>query len=362
MFLNKDINKKDIVKDESDESQGKIELLQNIMMLEKLCNASGPSGYEGEVRNVIKGFVKGYADEIVDDRMGNIIAHKKGKGRKVMLDAHMDEVGFIITSFNEDGTMKFASLGGINSKVVPCKTILIGENKIPGVIGMKPIHLQSKSEREKALSYSDYCIDIGTNSKEETKKLISLGDYAVFDTAFSSFGEGFIKGKAFDDRIGCAVIINALKEEYDCDLYGVFNVQEEVGERGANTSAFRIQPDIGIALEGTICADMANVPLHLRATESGKGPAISIMDKTSIFNSDICEDIMKVAEMKGIPYQRRRAAAGGNDAGAIYMSGEGAKVATVSIPCRYIHSSVSAANIQDYVSTTKLIIEYLKTL
>lgn len=359
MFLNENISKEDADKDES---QKRFELLQNIMMLEKLCNASGPSGYEEEVRNIIKELIKNYADEVVTDRMGNIIVHKKGSGRKVMLDAHMDEVGFIITAFNKDGTMKFSSLGGINSKVVPCKTLLIGENKIPGVIGIKPIHLQNRDERQRALSYSDYCIDIGTTSEEETRKLISLGDYAAFDTAFSVFGEGFIKGKAFDDRIGCAVIINALKEKYNCDLYGVFNVQEEVGERGANTSAFRIQPDIGIAIEGTICADMANVAPHLRATELGKGPAISIMDKTSIFNSDICEDIMKVADEKGIPYQRRRAAAGGNDAGAIYMAGEGAKVATVSIPCRYIHSSVSVASIQDYVSTTKLIIEYLKTL
>lgn len=354
MFLNRDKDK--------DESRERFELLQDVMILEKLCNASGPSGYEGEVRNMIKETVKNYADEIITDRMGNIIAHKKGEGKKVILDAHMDQVGFIITAFNEDGTLKFSSLGGINSKVIPCKTVLIGENKIPGVIGIKPIHLQNKDEREGTLSYSDCCIDIGTNSKEETKKLISLGEYAVFDTAFSGFGEGLIKGKAFDDRIGCAVVINALKEDYNCDLYGVFNVQEEVGERGANVSAFKIQPDIGIAIEGTICADMANVPPHLRATELGKGPAISIMDRTSIFNSDIAEDIMKVAAEKGIPYQRRRAAAGGNDAGVIHMSGEGAKVATVSIPCRYIHSSVSAASIEDYVSTTKLIIEYLKTL
>lgn len=338
------------------------EPLKDMKLIEKLSNAAGPSGYEGEVRNIIKDIIKDYVDEIIVDRMGNVIAHKKGEGKKVVLDAHMDEVGFIITSFNEDGTMKFASLGGINSKVVPCKSLLIGENKIPGVIGIKPIHLQSARERQSALSFDDCCIDIGTNMKKQTMKLIELGDYAVFDTEFHGFGDGLIKGKAFDDRLGCAVIINALKEDYNCDLYGVFNVQEEVGERGAYTSAFRIQPDIGIVLEGTICADMSNVPVHLRATEIGKGPAVSIMDRTSIFNSDIAEDIMNVANGEGILFQRRRAIAGGNDGGAIHMSGEGAKVATISIPCRYIHSSVCIASIEDYQNTNRLVIEYLKTL
>lgn len=335
---------------------------KDIELIEKLCCAAGPSGHEGDVRNIVKGIIKPLSDEIIVDRMGNIIAHKKGNGPRVVLDAHMDEVGFIITAFNEDGTMKFASLGGINSKVIPCKTVLIGKNKIPGVVGIKPIHLQSKKERESNISYDDVCIDIGTNSKEETKRLIKLGDYAVFDTEFSRFGEGLLKGKAFDDRMGCAVLICALMENYNCDLYAVFNVQEEVGERGAYASAYRIDPEIGIAIEGTICADMPNVPAHARATEIGKGPAVSIMDKTSIFNFDVAEEIMSVADKQSIPYQRRKAIAGGNDAGAIHMSGHGAKVATISVPCRYIHSSVSVASIDDFENTVKLVHEYLKTL
>lgn len=332
------------------------------MLLEKLCNASGPSGYEGEVREIIKKEIAPYVDEIKIDRMGNIIAHKKGTGAKVMVDAHMDEVGFIITGFNEDGTLKFSALGGINNKIIPSKVVYIGEKKIPGVIGVKPIHLQSAAERTKNLSYGDCCIDIGSNSKEETKKYVSMGDYAVFDTVYGEFGEGLIKGKAFDDRMGCYVLIEALKENYNCDLYAVFNVQEEVGERGAFVAAYGVKADIGIALEGTICADMPSVTPHLRATEVGKGPALSIMDRTSIFNEDIAEDIMKVAEEKVIPYQRRRAIAGGNDAGAIHMSGEGAKIATLSVPCRYIHSSVSVASLQDVENTKKLLVEYLKTL
>ncbi len=332
------------------------------MLLERLCNATGPSGYEGDVRNLIKEEIVKYVDEMKVDKMGNIIAHKKGKGKKVIVDAHMDEVGFIITGYNEDGTLKFYSLGGIAANLLPAKVVLIGKKKIPGVIGFKPIHLQSAEERKKSVAYSDCCIDIGSNSKEETKKHVSLGDFAVMDTVFGEFGEGLYKGKAFDDRMGCAVLIEALKENYSCDLYAVFNVQEEVGERGAYVAAFNVKADIGIALEGTICADMPSVPKHLRATEVGRGPAISIMDKTSIFNQEVAREIMAVASEKKIPYQLRRAIAGGNDAGAIHMSGEGAKIATISVPCRYIHSSLSVASKSDFENTKKLLVEYLKTI
>lgn len=332
------------------------------MLLEKLCNATGPSGYEGDVRKIIREAISEYVDEIKTDNMGNLIAHKKGKGKRVIVDAHMDEVGFIITGYNNDGTLKFYSLGGIAASVIPAKVAFIGENRIPGVVGFKPIHLQSSSERKKSVSYDDCCIDIGAKSKEEAKKVVSLGEFAVFDTEFSEFGEGLYKGKAFDDRMGCAVLMEILKENYDCDLYGVFNVQEEVGERGAFVSAFNVKADIGIVLEGTICADMPSVPKHLRATEVGKGPAISIMDRTSIFNHDIAEEIMKLGDEKQIPYQRRRTIAGGNDAYAIHASGEGAKIATVSVPCRYIHSSVSVVSKSDFENSVRLVSEYIKTI
>lgn len=332
------------------------------MLLERLCNATGPSGFEGEVREIIKDEIKNYVDEIKVDVMGNIIAHKKGNGKKVLIDAHMDEVGFIITGHNEDGTLRFEALGGINGKVLLSKVVLIGESKIPGVIGFKPIHLQSGDERKKNVRASQCCIDVGLSSKEEAKKVIKIGEFVVFDVKYGKFGDGLVKGKAFDDRMGCAVAIEILKENYNCDLYVSFNVQEEVGERGAYVSAYNINPDIGVALEGTICADMPNIPKHLNATEIGKGPALSIMDRTSIYNGEILREIIKIAEAKNIPYQVRRAIAGGNDAGAILMSAEGAKVATVSVPCRYIHSSVSVASLEDYKNTVRLMVEWLKTV
>ncbi|SFB21829.1 M42 family metallopeptidase [Clostridium frigidicarnis] len=332
------------------------------MLLKRLCEASGPSGFEGEVRSLILKEIENYADDIKVDVMGNIIVHKKGKGKKVLIDAHMDEVGFIITGFNQDGTLRFSPLGGVNSKIIPSKVVLIGDKKINGVIGVKPIHLQSKEERKKGLGYKDCFIDIGANNRKESESLIELGEYVVFDTKFEEFGQGLISGKAFDDRMGCYVLIEALKENYNCDLYGVFTVQEEIGDRGAYVSAYNIMPDIGIALEGTICADMPSVPKHLSATEIGKGPAVSIMDKTSIFNDDIAQEIIDIANKNRIMYQRRRAIAGGNDAGAIIMSGEGAKVATISVPCRYIHSAISVASLEDIENTKKLLIEYIKTL
>lgn len=337
-------------------------LLNDLKLLKKLCNASGPSGYEGEVRKIIIDEIKEYVDEVKVDNIGNIIAHKKGNGHKVLVAAHMDEVGFIVTGFNKDGTIRFRPLGGINSKVAPCKVVYIGDKRITGVIGLKAIHLQSKEEREQNLTYNDYCIDIGSNCEKLTRESVKLGEYVVFSTEFSEFGDGLVKGKAFDDRMGCAVLIEVLKEKYECDFYAAFNIQEEVGERGAFISAYDIQPEIGIVLEGTICADMPNVPKHLMATTINGGPAISMMDSTSIFDKELTDSIIKVAEEDGIPYQRRRATAGSNDAGAMVTTGKGSKVVTVSVPCRYIHSSISVASINDYLNTIELMKKYIKSI
>ena len=171
-----------------------------------------------------------------------------------------------------------------------------------------------------------------------------------------------MKGKAFDDRMGCLILMEALKESYNADIYGVFAVQEEVGERGAFIASLNVKGDIGIALEGTICADMPNIPKHLSATEVGKGPAISIMDRTSIFDTDIAQDLMELGNELGIIHQRRKAIAGGNDAATFHGTGEGAKIATLSVPCRYIHSAVSVASKSDITNTIKLLVAYLKTL
>ncbi len=329
------------------------------MLLEELCNASAPVGYEGEVREIIKNEVKNYVDELTIDRMGNIVVHKKGKGKKVVLDAHMDEVGFIITGYNEDGTLKFKILGNIDNKTIPCKVVSIGEKNISGVIGLKPIHLQSNQDDDNS---SKLCIDIGAKSKEEAKETVALGECAVFTTKFEVFGENFFKGKAFDDRLGCAILIDLLKNNYDCDLYGVFSVQEEVSARGAYIAAYDINPDIAIILEGTVCGDMPNNSEARKATEIQKGPAVSVMDTMSISDHTVIEEIKKVAIKQNIPYQIRNSAVGYNDGGAYMMTGKGTKVVTISVPCRYIHSPISICSQEDYKNVIRLTREYLKTL
>ena len=331
------------------------------MFLEALSNLAGPSGFEGEVRDFIKEQLLGFVDEIKIDRMGNIIAHKKGEGKKVVVAAHMDEVGLVITGYNEDGTLTFLSLGGIDSKVLPSKPVFIGEKKLVGVIGLKPIHLQTAEDKSN-FSYESCCIDIGAITRDEAKKLVALGEYAVFDCTFVSFGEGLVKGKALDDRVGCSILIELLKENYSCDLYAAFNVQEETGSRGAYVSAYDIGAELGIILEGTISADMPNIPVHLRATELRKGPAISMMDSESIYNYEAVLAIRKLADKKKIPYQLRKSSAGANDAAAVQRSKEGAKVVTIAVPCRYLHSSVSVCSLEDYNNTKKLVIAYLKTI
>ncbi|QGU93797.1 M42 family peptidase [Clostridium bovifaecis] len=332
------------------------------MLLERLCNAASPSAYEGEMREIIKSEIKDYVDEVKVDRMGNIVAHKEGTGKRILIDAHMDEVGFIITGYNEDGTLKFSSLGLVDSKVVPCKVVSLGEKRIPGVIGLKPVHLQTKEESEKNIQLSNLCIDIGAKSKEEARSIIPLGEYAVFTTRFEYFGEGLIKAKALDNRVGCSALIELLKEKYNCDLYGVFSVQEEIKDRGAYIPAYNIQSDIVLILEGTICADMPNVGENLKVTKLKEGPAISIMDETSIFDSNIISEIKNIAVEKGIPYQIRKSTAGNNNGGSYIMNGDSTNVITLSVPSRYIHSSISVCSIEDYENTIRLAKEYLKSL
>ncbi len=332
------------------------------MLLEKLCNSLAPSGYEGDVREIIKNELKDFVDDIKIDRMGNIIAHKKGNGPKVLIDTHMDEVGFIITSFNEDGTLKFAPLGDIDTRIIPCNQVLIGEKKINGVIGLKPIHLQDKNEREKNISYNDCCIDIGSSSKEQSKKFIKLGDFAVFDTDFCEFGNGLVKGKAIDNRIGCAVLINLLKDKYNCDLYGVFNVQKETGERGAYVSAFNINPDISIIIDASLSGDVPGVPENLKICDIGKGPVIPIKDKNVLFSKCVINKILDVAQKSNINYQYKKKIVEQSDSIALEMTQAGINTAAVFIPCRYIRSSMSICSLEDYNNTIKLMINYLKTI
>ena len=327
------------------------------MLLKRLTEASGVSGNEKEVRNIILEEIKDFVDEINVDRLGNIIAYKRGKNnpKKLMLTAHMDEVGLMITHIDDMGLLKFTTVGGIDKRILVSKPVIIGKDKIPGVIGAKPIHLQKKEEWKKALDMDKLYIDIGVDTREEAEKLINIGDYVAFDSEYVEFGEKLVKAKALDNRVGCCLLIELIKEIEDVDFYAVFTVMEEIGLVGAGPAAYRVNPDIGIILEGTLCYDMPKLDSHLIPTTLHKGPAISLIDKTTLFNRDFRQKIVKIAEENNIPYQYRKTAMGGNDSGKIHISKEGSITAAISVPCRNIHSPTSVMSKNDYENTFKLL-------
>ena len=227
------------------------------MLIKELCNLSGVSGNETEVRNFIKEQITPYADEIKVDNIGNLIALKKGNSsKKVMLSAHTDEVGFIISGINDKGFLEFKTVGGIDTRVIISKKVLVGTKKIPGVIGMKAIHLQKKSERETVPEVSSLYIDIGAKDKDEALEYVKIGDYVSFDTCFAEMSCDTIKAKAIDDRAGCAILMELIKKPVKYDTYFCFTVQEEVGLRGARVAAHRIMPDIALVIESTTCNDV----------------------------------------------------------------------------------------------------------
>lgn len=329
-------------------------------LLKKLSDANGVSGNENDVRSIIKEEAAKYADCVKVDKIGNVIAYKKGRtgASKIMLAAHMDEVGLMVSYIEDNGFIKFKAVGGIDQRVLLAKRVKIGKDKITGVIGVKAIHLQAQSERSSVIPISSMYIDVGAASKDETG--VKIGDYISFDTEFDDFGDNKMKGKALDDRLGCAALIELLKNDYDDDIYCCFTVQEEVGLRGAGVAAFTVAPDIAIVLEATTCADVPGVEEAAMVTVMGKGPAVSYADAATIGDKKLISDIIDVCGKNNIMYQIKRAASGGNDAGAIHISREGVPSVVVSIPTRYIHSPVSVANYADYENMIALVDAYLK--
>lgn len=325
------------------------------MLLKELTELCGVSGCEYEVRNYIKNKLDEIGCEYYVDKLGNVIAHNKGKKTKtIMVAAHMDEVGLIVNHIDSSGFIKFNNVGGLDPRVLNSKVVLVGENKIPGVIGSKAVHLMSADERGKTIPVDKLYIDIGSKSKEDTEAKVSIGDYVAFKSDFVEFGDNLMKAKALDDRVGCSAILDLLSMKLDVDFYGVFTVMEEVGLRGATTAAYSIEPDFGIVLEGTVSADMPEIDEHNKVTIIGEGAAISIMDNSTIYDIDIVRNITKIAEENNIPYQYRRSSSGGNDAGPIHKAKEGAKVIAISVPCRYIHSPINVASKNDYRSVVEL--------
>lgn len=322
------------------------------MLLKELVSLGAPSGFEGAVREFIKKNV--VCDEMYTDSIGNLICHKKGSGKKVMVAAHMDEVGFIITGITDDGFLKFDALGGIDTAVLCSKKVYIGEKKIPGIISIKAVHLQSADEAKAPVKIKDMTIDIGAKDKEDAEKKVSLGDYAVFAGEYTPFGNNLIKSRALDDRVGCAILIELMKKDYESDMYFVFTVQEELGLRGARVAAYAIAPEIALVIEGTVCSDVYKSKMHEHVTSLGGGAVITAMDGAAISDREYFEFIKSIAKEQGISHQVKRATMGGTDAGAIQRAHSGVKTAVIAVPCRYIHSPVSVMNTADFESVYML--------
>ena len=318
--------------------------------LKTLCALPGVSSFEDEVRNYIKERVAPYAAEMRVDAMGNLIVLKKGAkstGNKLMLCAHMDEVGLIVKSITEDGYLKFGCVGGIDRRVLLGKQVVLGDKKTPGIIGLKAIHMTTPEERKKVPKLEDYYIDIGAKDRESAEELVEPGDCGVFVSDVVEFGDGMLKAKAIDDRVGCAVLVKLLEEDLPMDCTFVFTVQEEVGTRGAFGSAFSVTPEIALVLEGTTAADDPALDESVQVCWPGKGPVISWMDGGSIYDRELFELLRDLADQHGLPWQMKHYLAGGTDASAIQRTKAGVRVAGISAAVRYLHAPSSVANISD---------------
>jgi putative aminopeptidase FrvX len=336
-------------------------------LLEKLSNAQGISGFEGEVREIIFNELEKVADEIKIDEMGNLIAKKNGdpNGKKIMLAAHMDEIGLMVRYIDSNGFIKFSKIGGINDQMLLNQDVYIQtlDGNVNGVIGSKPPHKMKKSERDKILKYDKMFIDIGASSREEALKMIQIGDPIIIKQNFQDLGDSLVKGKALDNRAGCAVLIEVLKQvNSNATIYGVGTVQEEVGLKGAKTSAFRINPDMAFALDVTIAGDHPGIKNEEAPSKLGQGPTIVLADQSGdgiITHPMVKKLLITVAEKENIPFQLEVSEGGTTDGTAIHLTRQGIPTGVISPPSRYIHTPVSVVNMEDIENTVKLIVAVL---
>ena len=328
-----------------------------IKLLERLSNACAISGDEGEVRKIVLSEIRDIVDKISTDAMGNILAIRKGSGRKrlkVMLAAHMDEVGLMITSDEGKGLFRFQTVGGIDPRNLAGKQVLVGKKKLPGVIGLGPVHLISASDRKGAVSLNSLRVDVGPSNAGK----VTIGDRAAFVTKFMRTGPS-LRGKALDDRVGVASLITLLKNAPDkIDLLAAFTVQEEVGLRGSKVAAHTLDPDMGIALD---CTPSLNMPTWDGSentqyrSQFDKGPAIYVGDGSTLADPRLVGLLRSAGDKFDIPYQLRQPGSGGTDAGAIHLSRAGIPAVSVSVPGRYLHSPVSLIRLKDWQNSVALV-------
>lgn len=327
----------------------------NLVLLEQLTAVNSVSGDEKEIRELIKSYLPSECD-IKTDNIGNLIVTRKGRKtpkNKVMLAAHMDEVGFIVTSVSDNGLLRFTAVGGINPSAVFGRRVVF-KNGTVGVIAAKAVHLLKGDEKEKQPSLDELYIDIGADSREEAEKLITLGDNCYFENDFFLFGDNRLHAKALDDRLGCMMMIEMLAEEPEYDLTCVFTVQEEVGLRGAAAAAYSVKPDFAIVLESTTACDIAGSEDENKVCVLGNGAVASFMDKSTIYDKELYALSFETAKEIGVKCQTKTKVAGGNDSGAIHKAVGGIRTAAISVPTRYLHTASCVVDLGDVKAAEEL--------
>ncbi len=332
-------------------------------LLKRLSEAPGIPGHEGAIRAIITEVLSGTVEDIHTDNLGNVIAHKKGTGPVVMVAAHMDEIGFIVSHIDEDtGFLRIHPLGGFDVKTLIAQRVIVHTQSgdLIGAIGSKPIHIMTEEERKKLPEMKDLFVDLGLPA-DVVKQRVSIGDPVTMRQDFIEL-EKVVSGKALDDRAGVYIGINAIKRASNitCDLYFVGTTQEEVGLRGARVAGFSVHPKIGIALDTTLAVDMPGVPSAQQITKLGNGVAIKLTDSASISHPGLVNAMRKIAQARNIPYQLEILPRGGTDAGAIQMAQGGAAAITLSLPSRYVHSVVETVHRDDIEAAIDLLAAFLE--
>jgi len=341
-------------------------------LLEKLSNAHGIAGYEGSVRAIIKKEIESYVDEVKTDTFGNLIAVKKGKSPSVMIAAHMDEIGLMAKYVDDEGFVRFAKVGGWFDQTLVNQRVLLHTKKgdVAGVIGSKPVHVMESEEKKKAIEAKDMFIDVGASSRDDATAMgIEPGVTASIDQKMVGLANDTVTGKAFDDRAGGAVLITAMQRIAGMTLkpsvIAVFTVQEEVGLKGARTSAFGLNPDVAVAIDACIPGDHPGIKKTDSAIQVGKGPVITVMDaggRGVITHPKVLEWLCETAKAKGIPYQMDVTERGTTDASAISLTREGIPSGVISVATRYIHTPVELLSLPDLEKTAELVVEAIKSV
>ena len=340
----------------------------NVSLLKDICEIAGAPGFEKRVRDLVIKEVTPLVDELTVDNLGNVITLKKGSsnpdGKKAMVGAHMDEIGFIVTHIDDNGFLRFHTLGGFDPKTLTAQRVIVhGKEDVIGVMGSKPIHVMSPEERNKVVKTSDFFIDLGL-SKEEVEKIISIGDPITRERELIEMGD-CVNCKSIDNRVSVFILIETLRNlgEVPYAVYGVFTVQEEVGLRGANVSAHTINPDFGFGLDTTIAFDLPGAQPHEKVTELGKGTAIKIMDASTICDYRMVAYMKQLADKHEIPWQPEVLTAGGTDTAGIQRMGkDGAISGAVSIPTRHLHQVIEMAHKEDIRWSIELLKRCLENL